>query len=72
MSRVDNATCADERSLRIGKRTVLCLTMEGLDGSEMNFLNPFSSEDLWRLSKFTLQSLQPLEPLPWNEELPGK
>ena len=33
--------------------------------------DPFSSEDLWRLSKFTLQSLQPLEPLPWNEELPG-
>ncbi|KAE8339596.1 hypothetical protein BDV24DRAFT_175928 [Aspergillus arachidicola] len=32
--------------------------------------DPFSSEDLWRLSKFTLQSLQPLEPLPWNEELP--
>ncbi|KAE8380568.1 Spc98 family-domain-containing protein [Aspergillus bertholletiae] len=32
--------------------------------------DPFSSEHLWRLSKFTLQSLQPLEPLPWNEELP--
>ncbi|GAB1193500.1 hypothetical protein APSETT444_002721 [Aspergillus pseudonomiae] len=32
--------------------------------------DPFSSEGLWRLSKFTLQSLQPLEPLPWNEELP--
>lgn len=35
-------------------------------------IDPFSSENLWRLSKFTLQSLQPLEPLPWNEELPGK
>lgn len=34
--------------------------------------DPFSSEGLWRLSKFTLLSLQPLEPLPWNEELPGK
>ncbi|KAB8232651.1 Spc98 family-domain-containing protein [Aspergillus alliaceus] len=32
--------------------------------------DPFSSKGLWRLSKFTLQSLQPLEPLPWNEELP--
>ncbi|BAE60773.1 unnamed protein product [Aspergillus oryzae RIB40] len=32
--------------------------------------DPFSSENLWRLSKFTLQSLQPLERLPWNEELP--
>ncbi|KAE8355021.1 Spc98 family-domain-containing protein [Aspergillus coremiiformis] len=32
--------------------------------------DPFSSEGLWTLSKFTLQSLQPLEPLPWNEELP--
>lgn len=37
-----------------------------------NGIDPFSSENLWRLSKFTLQSLQPLEPLPWNEELPGK
>lgn len=34
--------------------------------------NPFSSNRLWRLSKFTLESLQPLEPLPWNENLPGK
>ena len=34
--------------------------------------NPFSSNGLWRLSKFTLESLQPLEPLPWNENLPGK
>ncbi|BCS26070.1 tubulin gamma complex associated family protein [Aspergillus puulaauensis] len=32
--------------------------------------NPFSSDGLWRLSKFTLESLQPLEPLPWNENLP--
>ncbi|OJI97219.1 hypothetical protein ASPVEDRAFT_278511 [Aspergillus versicolor CBS 583.65] len=32
--------------------------------------NPFSSNGLWRLSKFTLESLQPLEPLPWNENLP--
>ncbi|KAI9923804.1 hypothetical protein ASPWEDRAFT_154901 [Aspergillus wentii DTO 134E9] len=32
--------------------------------------DPFSSENLWRLSKFTLESLQPLEPLLWNEELP--
>ncbi|KAE8148935.1 Spc98 family-domain-containing protein [Aspergillus avenaceus] len=32
--------------------------------------DPFSGEDLWRLSKFTLQSLQPLEPLPWDQELP--
>ncbi|KAF7597637.1 hypothetical protein BBP40_000115 [Aspergillus hancockii] len=32
--------------------------------------DPFSSEGLWRLSKFTLQSLQPLEPLSWNEKLP--
>ena len=33
--------------------------------------DPFSSHGLWRVSKFTLQSLQPLEPLPWDEELPG-
>ncbi|ODM16749.1 hypothetical protein SI65_07714 [Aspergillus cristatus] len=33
-------------------------------------IDPFSSENLWRLSRFTLQSLQPLEPLPWNEKLP--
>ncbi|RJE22422.1 gamma-tubulin complex component GCP6 [Aspergillus sclerotialis] len=32
--------------------------------------DPFSSEGLWRLSKFTLLTLQPLEPLPWNKELP--
>ncbi|KAL4809353.1 Spc98 family-domain-containing protein [Aspergillus unguis] len=32
--------------------------------------NPFSSEGLWRLSKFTLDSLQPLEALPWDENLP--
>ena len=35
-------------------------------------IHPFSGEDLWRLSRFTLQSLQPLEPLPWNEQLPGE
>lgn len=35
-------------------------------------IHPFSGEHLWRLSRFTLQSLQPLEPLPWNEQLPGE
>ncbi|GLA67552.1 hypothetical protein AtubIFM54640_010871 [Aspergillus tubingensis] len=32
--------------------------------------DPFSSHGLWRVSKFTLQSLQPLEPLGWDEKLP--
>ncbi|KAL4915554.1 Spc98 family-domain-containing protein [Aspergillus aurantiobrunneus] len=32
--------------------------------------DPFSSDGLWRISKFTLDSLQPLESLPWNENLP--
>ncbi|PWY94872.1 hypothetical protein BO94DRAFT_509690 [Aspergillus sclerotioniger CBS 115572] len=32
--------------------------------------DPFSSHGLWSVSRFTLQSLQPLEPLPWDEELP--
>ncbi|KAL4795647.1 Spc98 family-domain-containing protein [Aspergillus venezuelensis] len=32
--------------------------------------DPFSSRGLWRLSKITVNSLQPLEALPWNEELP--
>ncbi|PKY08835.1 gamma-tubulin complex component GCP6 [Aspergillus campestris IBT 28561] len=32
--------------------------------------DPFSSDGLWRISKFTLQSIQPLEPLPWDEKLP--
>jgi hypothetical protein len=34
--------------------------------------DPFSTEGLWRLSLFTLQSLQPLESLPWNDGLPGE
>ncbi|KAJ6120698.1 hypothetical protein N7523_004978 [Penicillium sp. IBT 18751x] len=33
-------------------------------------LDPFSSESLWRLSKFSLEALQPLETLPWNTDLP--
>lgn len=33
--------------------------------------NPFSSDGLWRLSKFSTLALQPLESLPWNDELPG-
>ncbi|GJP93056.1 hypothetical protein AnigIFM59636_005026 [Aspergillus niger] len=32
--------------------------------------DPFSSQGLWRVSKFTLQSLQPLERLGWDEKLP--
>ncbi|KAL4818725.1 Spc98 family-domain-containing protein [Aspergillus spinulosporus] len=32
--------------------------------------DPFSSDGLWRISKFTLDSLQPLESLPWDEKLP--
>ncbi|RDW76708.1 tubulin gamma complex associated family protein [Aspergillus mulundensis] len=32
--------------------------------------DPFSSNGLWRISKFTLDSLQPLESLPWDEKLP--
>jgi hypothetical protein len=35
-------------------------------------LDPFSSESLWRLSKFSIEALQPLESLPWNATLPGK
>lgn len=34
--------------------------------------DPFSSEGLWRLSKFTTLSLQPLESLPRNDDLPGR
>ncbi|KAJ6091332.1 hypothetical protein N7467_003301 [Penicillium canescens] len=33
-------------------------------------LDPFSSESLWRLSKFSIEALQPLESLPWNATLP--
>ncbi|CAG8005177.1 unnamed protein product [Penicillium salamii] len=32
-------------------------------------LDPFSSESLWRLSKFSIEALQPLESLPWNASL---
>ncbi|CAG7916744.1 unnamed protein product [Penicillium olsonii] len=32
-------------------------------------LDPFSSESLWRLSKFSIEALQPLESLPWNISL---
>ncbi|CAG7947111.1 unnamed protein product [Penicillium nalgiovense] len=32
-------------------------------------LDPFSSESLWRLSKFSIEALQPLESLPWNTTL---
>ncbi|KAL4873765.1 hypothetical protein BDV12DRAFT_192207 [Aspergillus spectabilis] len=32
--------------------------------------NPFSSDELWRISKFTLESLQPLETLSWDDNLP--
>ncbi|KAJ5351439.1 hypothetical protein N7452_000413 [Penicillium brevicompactum] len=35
-------------------------------------LDPFSSESLWRLSKFSIEALQPLESLPWNTSLSGK
>jgi hypothetical protein len=33
--------------------------------------DPFSSESLWRLSRFSIEALQPLESLPWNADLPG-
>lgn len=33
--------------------------------------DPFSSEGLWRLSNFTLQSLQLLDPLHLDEGFPG-
>ncbi|OQD82038.1 hypothetical protein PENANT_c023G11269 [Penicillium antarcticum] len=33
-------------------------------------LDPFSSENLWRLSKFSIEALQPLESLPWHAALP--
>ena len=33
--------------------------------------DPFSSESLWRLSTFTLQGLQPLEPL-HLDDVPGE
>ncbi|KAJ5491026.1 hypothetical protein N7539_002593 [Penicillium diatomitis] len=32
-------------------------------------MNPFSSEDLWRISKFTIEALPPLEELPWDSSL---
>lgn len=34
--------------------------------------DPFTIDDLWRPSGFALQSLQPLEPLQWDEKLPGR
>ncbi|CAI7673974.1 unnamed protein product [Penicillium manginii] len=33
--------------------------------------DPFSSECLWRLSRFSIEALQPLESLPWNADLPA-
>ncbi|KAJ5771280.1 uncharacterized protein N7511_003331 [Penicillium nucicola] len=33
-------------------------------------LDPFSSESLWRPSKFSIEALQPLESVPWNAALP--
>lgn len=33
--------------------------------------DPFSSESLWRLSRFSIEVLQPLESIPWNADLPG-
>ncbi|KAJ5135408.1 uncharacterized protein N7515_004686 [Penicillium bovifimosum] len=33
-------------------------------------MDPFSIESLWRLSKFSIEALQPLESLPWNTALP--
>ncbi|OQE41009.1 hypothetical protein PENCOP_c005G06910 [Penicillium coprophilum] len=32
-------------------------------------LDPFSSESLWRLSKFSIEALKPLGSLPWNTTL---
>ncbi|KAJ5956973.1 hypothetical protein N7501_011252 [Penicillium viridicatum] len=32
-------------------------------------LDPFSSESFWRLSKFSIEALQPLGSLPWNTTL---
>ncbi|KAJ5097204.1 hypothetical protein N7456_007925 [Penicillium angulare] len=31
--------------------------------------NPFSSESFWRLSRFSIEALQPLDDLPWNASL---
>ncbi|KAJ5901991.1 hypothetical protein N7495_002519 [Penicillium taxi] len=31
--------------------------------------DPFSSQSLWRLSRFSIEALQPLEALPWNSDL---
>ena len=39
--------------------------------SDEHDTDPFSSESLWRLSKFSIDALQPLTALPWNEELPS-
>ncbi|OQE23710.1 hypothetical protein PENSTE_c008G02861 [Penicillium steckii] len=33
--------------------------------------DPFSSESLWRLSRFSIEVLQPLESIPWNADLPA-
>ncbi|KAJ5578255.1 uncharacterized protein N7459_007219 [Penicillium hispanicum] len=33
--------------------------------------DPFSSESFWRLSRFSIEALQPLEPLPWIADLPS-
>ncbi|KAJ6145740.1 hypothetical protein N7470_009635 [Penicillium chermesinum] len=34
-------------------------------------LDPFSSESLWRLSRFSVEALQPPDEIPWNATLPG-
>ena len=39
---------------------------------ENDMKDPFSSDGLWKLSNFTLQSLQPLESLQPDEGLPGE
>lgn len=52
-----------------------CLALSRHGSLKMDYedynLDPFSNDELWRLSKFTLDSLQPLESLPWDENLPG-
>lgn len=34
--------------------------------------DPFSRESLWKLSRFSIEALQPLEGLPWDANLPGR
>lgn len=58
--------------LRRGTKLHASINEHGLTMDQYDYdLDPFSSESLWRLSKFSIEALQPLESLPWNASLSG-